>query len=187
MLAYLEKDGAFKKIGYDFMNTLSLKSNTLGFKNFKTKIKRMSIYMSIFSIILFVIYQFILNYNVLIAFILFLGGALFFGIIYLMIRIQNFKLAIFQPIHLLIAILIAVLSWAEFYDTFISGLILLNNKTNDQKMTFNFDTGKSIKTSDTTLYLGKSKDYIILFDKPNKKAFVYNRSTIRSIESEDKK
>jgi hypothetical protein len=104
-----------------------------------------------------------------------------------MIKLQNFKLAIFQPIHLLLAMLIVTLSWAEFYDTYINGLYLLNSKTNRQKMIFNFDTGKSIKTSDSTLYLGKSKDYIILFDKSNKKASFYNRSSIKLIESEGKK
>ena len=188
MLTYLEKEGELKKLGYNFMNTLRIKSNTIGFKNFKTKIKRFSIYMGIFSIILFMIYRFLSNYNFLIAFILFFGGALFFGIIYLMIKLQNFKLAIFQPIHLLLAILIVTLSWAEFYDTFISGLFLLNSKTNRQKMIFNFDAGKSIKTSDSTLYLGSSKGYIFLYSKPGNKAFIYNKSTVKSIESEiDKK
>jgi hypothetical protein len=86
---------------------------------------------------------------------------------------------------LLVLLLISV--YFNFYFYYIKGVSLYVSKSNYQKMTFQFNSGKSITTSDSTLYLGSSKDYIFLYSKSDKKAFIYNKSTVTSIESESKK
>ena len=155
--------------------------------NFKSKNKKAFIYLSIASIILLLIFQYTSNYLILCILLGAFGGALIFGILYFMIRFQNLKLSQLRPIHGLIGILIVILSWFEFYISIADGISLMTTKSNTQAMTFRFDNGISIQTSDSLLYLGKSRDFIFLFDKSDKKAFIFNKSTIKSIEKESQK
>jgi hypothetical protein len=86
---------------------------------------------------------------------------------------------------LIVFLLLSV--YFNFYLVFTKGVHLYVSKSNNQKISFQFNSGKSITTSDSTLYLGSSKDYIFLYSKSDKKAFIYNKSTVTSIESESKK
>jgi hypothetical protein len=83
---------------------------------------------------------------------------------------------------LIVFLLLSV--YFNFYLVFTKGVHLYISKSNNQKITFQFNSGKSITTSDSTLYLGNSKDYIFFFDRQKKKAFIYNKSTVNIIEKD---
>jgi hypothetical protein len=68
----------------------------------------------------------------------------------------------------------------------VEGNIVYNLRTNYQKMIFNFNDGKSIKTSDSTIYIGSSSNYIFLFNKNQETVSIYNKSDISSIEKKIK-
>jgi hypothetical protein len=98
-------------------------------------------------------------------------------------QLEEFKLIKVNAFRLALVLAVISLSWMKYYYTFRDGYKLLTSTTNLQKMTFNLDTGKTIITSDSTLYLGLSKDYIFLYNKLRKKTLIYNKSTIKLIES----
>jgi hypothetical protein len=79
---------------------------------------------------------------------------------------------------------ILLFNLAKYVDV---GYTTLNEKSIDLKRTFHLNTGAVITTSDTVLYLGSSKEYIFIFDRSRKKAFIYNRSTVLYTEVDIKK
>jgi hypothetical protein len=90
----------------------------------------------------------------------------------------NFKSLNLTKLKLfLITFIFGILSFnlASYVD---AGYTVLNEKSIDFKRTFHLNTGSVITTSDTVLYLGSSKEYIFIFDRSRKKAFIYNRSTV---------
>jgi hypothetical protein len=91
------------------------------------------------------------------------------------IELSTPRLRVITIITFIILIKVAVIVMYGFKD--------FDSKINNQKMTFNFNKGDKIQTSNTILYLGKSEDYIFLFNKMDKKALIYNRSTIATIEN----
>jgi hypothetical protein len=54
------------------------------------------------------------------------------------------------------------------------------------KETIYLNNGAIIKTSDSILYLGSSKNYIFIFNKLQNKAFIYDRTTILYTEIDKK-
>jgi hypothetical protein len=154
------------------------------------KIKKFKTYTTVISnislltfLVLYLIYDFSNNINVLRFLIGFSWVPLTSVAMVYLDQLEEFKLIKVNAFRLALVLAVISLSWMKYYYTFRDGYKLLTSTTNLQKMTFNLDTGKTIITSDSTLYLGLSKDYIFLYNKLRKKTLIYNKSTIKLIES----
>jgi hypothetical protein len=75
----------------------------------------------------------------------------------------------------------------NYWFYYAQGIMLYKSDHNKQKMTFNFNNGNKIVTSDSLLFLGKSKDYLFFFNKPDKESKIYDRTLIESIVLENSK
>jgi len=69
----------------------------------------------------------------------------------------------------------------------LNGFFTLKSSSWVPKTTININSGESINSSDSILFLGVSKDYVFLYDKLDQKSIVFNRLNIISIESEQNK
>jgi hypothetical protein len=189
LLSKEEKDSSYKKLGYNFLSSFTIEPTSIGFIHFKTSLRKTLIIFIIISIISIILYLFLFKIKnfTLTLMVAVLGVVFTFGAIYVMIRFHELKISKFYPLDLLVLLIITMSSWVVFYLSLISGHVLLSSKVNDQNMTFHFINGNVVKTSDSTLYLGKSKDYIFLYSKPGNKAFIYNRSRIEFIDKRNNK
>jgi hypothetical protein len=114
---------------------------------------------------------------------IFFIALLFLSLSYL-INFRSLKITRTTMFILTFIIGVFLFNMAKYIDI---GYTTLNSKSTDLKRSFHFNTGAIITTSDTVLYLGSSKDYVFMFDKLHKKAFIYNRSTILYTEVNKKK
>ncbi len=100
------------------------------------------------------------------------------------IYLQKTKLIIINKNQFTVILIILSLSYYKYLITFSDGYNLLTKDRNKQKMTFIFDTKNSIKTTNDTLFLGNSKDYLFLYSRSGKKALLYNKAHIELIINE---
>jgi hypothetical protein len=153
-------------------------------KRFRKQFLTFFIISIVFEIICLVWFFITHQLSILAQFVVVIGAIFATGLMVVLTDFDKFGIYKNNPLKRSSIGLAIILGSINFGIVFDNGTNLYESKTNKQKMIFYFDSGKSIKTSDSTLYLGSSKDYIFLYSKPSNKALIYNKSTVGLIENE---
>lgn len=167
-------------IGRDYTKNIILSDRYR--KKFSIIIQIIFISSSTVCFILLLLYHIINNIDYLFFLSILLAFPLFSGLILYVEHLESFKLIKFSKDRRTFTLLILAFAYIMFFNKFSNGCLQYDSKTNKQKMVFYLNTGATIKTSDETLYLGGSTDYIFLYYKPQNRAIIYNKSTITSID-----
>lgn len=110
-----------------------------------------------------------------------IGAIIMGGSLYLIYLLNDRKITNIGNNTIIIIFIGIIFGFFNYWLFYAQGIILYKSDHNKQKMTFNFNNGNKIRTSDSLLFLGKSMDYLFFFNKSNKESQIYDRTLIESI------